>query len=122
MARKPIAAYCKQEVHGWNKLPQLVPSLPGEEGYTCSFLNDVLGLHMLASVKDVGVMQVIHLSLAPVKSFDHGMSNEDWNQRIFANMADIAESFFPGRQFARQPDDPRRPSVIHYFAILGVDE
>lgn len=123
MQRKPIAAYCDQGVPGWNKLPELfVQAYPGEEDFSCGFLNSELGLHMMASVKDFGVLHVIHLSLGPIKSFDPSLSEAEWAVRIQDNAFSIAESFFPGRTFARQPDDPRKPDVKHYFAVLGADE
>lgn len=120
---KPISSYCKQEVVGWNRLPpEMVMARSGEEDFSCGFINSVLGLHMMASVKDFGVLQVIHLSIGPIKSYDSSLTNEEWERRIYANVVDIAETFFPRRQFARQPDDARKPDVKHYFAILGVDE
>lgn len=123
MQRKPIASYCRQEVVGWHKLPpEMVLAHPGEEEFSCGFFNTVAGLHMMASVKDFGVLQVLHLSVGKISSYDPTMTAEEWDQRIYANVVDIAETFFPGRQFARQPDTPNQPSVKHYFAILGVDE
>jgi len=120
--RKAIDSYCLQKIAGWHKFPsELVASL-GEEEFYCGFFNPVAGLHMMASVKDLGALQVIHLSIGKISSFDPDMTEEDWDQRIYSNAADIAETFFPGRKFARQPDSPNHPNLKHYFSILRVDE
>lgn len=121
MQRKPISAYCNQDVHGWEKLPDLfVQAYPGEEDFSCGFINSELC--MFASVLDFGILNVIHLSLGPIKSFDPSLSDADWAVKIQDNAFSIAESFFPGHTFARQPDDPRKPDVKHYFSVLGADE
>lgn len=123
MKRKPIATYCKQEVAGWDRLPDFMTmAFPGEEDYSCSFIRQSDGIQMLASVKDLNVLNTIHVSLAPIRSCRKDWTEEEHSGHIFDIAAEVVESFFPGRRFARQPDDPRRPQVKHYFAILEANE
>ncbi len=123
MKRNPIANYCKQQVEGWDKLPEFMNfAPPGEEDFCCSFLRRADGIQMLASVKDLNALNTIHVSLAPIRDCRKDWTDDEHNGHIFDVAFEVVESFFPGRRFARQPDDPRRPQVKHYFAILEANE
>lgn len=116
---KPISVYCKQEVQGWAKLPVFMNLVfPGMEDYSCSFLNDRDGYHLLASVKDLGSLQQIHISLAPIMYYRPDKTEEEMVEEIVHNAGDIIEKFFGDLQFCRAPDDPRRPCVKHFFHII----
>ena len=122
MSRKPISTYCRQEVEGWDKLPpQMVVAPPGEEEFYCGFMRKD-GVHLMASVKDYGRLQTVHVSLAPVRFYRPDLTDEEHLEYIYEVTPDVVESFFGDRRFARQPDDPRRPQVKHYFAVLEAHE
>lgn len=123
MKTKPISTYCKQEVDGWNCLPaSMVLAALGDEEFCCGFLRESDGAHMMASVKDLGAIKVIHVSIAPIRFYKKDWSDEEHQRHLFANTPEIVASFFGNRPFARKPDDPRRPEVKHYFAILEANE
>ena len=122
MNRKPIATYCKQEMLGWDKLPPEIMALPGDEEFSCGFIRRKDGLHLMASVKDFDVLNVIHLSVGPIKSLNPTLSDQEWEKYILSSVCSIAKDFFGERDFVRRPDDPRKPSVKHYISVLGVNE
>ena len=117
--RKPIATYCKQEVAGWDIFPALSDAIfPGEEEFSNVFIRQSDGLQLLATVKDYDALKIIHVSLAPIRTCRPDWTDEEHNGHIFDVASEVVESFFPGRKFARQPDDSRRPQVKHYFTVL----
>jgi hypothetical protein len=119
---KPISVYCKQDVHGWAKLPmELCLPKPGQEDFTCSFLNESLGLQLLTTIEDLGSLQQIRVSIAPVKYYNPELSDEEWVREIQSKAGNIIESFFGDFGFCRAPDDERRPIVKHFFHILEID-
>lgn len=121
--RKPIAAYCKQEVEGWERFSdEMNCTHPGEEEYTCSFFRRSDGITLMASVKNLNVLNLIHISLCPLRCFRKDWSDEEHCGHMFDVTFEVVNSFFPGRKFARQPDDPRSPQMKHYFAILEANE
>lgn len=123
MSRKPISTYCRQEVEGWDKLPpEMVLAPAGEEEFYCGFMRRHDGVHLMASVKDYGSLQTVHVSLAPVRFYRPDLTTEEHLEYIYDITPDAVESFFGDRRFARQPDDPRRPEVKHYFAVLEAHE
>ena len=123
MKRKPISTYCRQEVEGWNKLPDaMVLPLPGEEEFCCGFIREEDGVHLMVTLDDLNSLTIIHISLAPIRFYKKDWTDEEHLDHIFNVTPDIVETFFGNRKFARQPDDPRRPQVKHYFAILEVNE
>ena len=121
MVRK-IATYCRQEAEGWDKFPAyLVPSPPGEEDLYCGFMRKD-GAHMMASVKDYGRLQTIHVSIGPIYSLRPDLTPEELKDYLFSITPEVIETFFGERRFAKQPDDPRKPDVKHYFSVLEVGE
>jgi hypothetical protein len=116
---KPISVYCKQDVQGWAKLPtELCLPKPGQEDFTCSFLNESLGLQLLVTIEDLGSLQQIRVSIAPVKYYRPELSDEEFVQEIQSKAGNIIESFFGDLVFCRAPDDQRRLTVKHFFHIL----
>jgi hypothetical protein len=116
---KPISVYCEQEVDGWVKLPVFLNmAFPGQEDYTCSFLNQKEGIHLLASVKDFGVLQQVHVSLAPIMAYRKDKTESEMVEEIVYRAGDIIQEFFGDLDFCRAPDDQRRPSVKHFFHII----
>lgn len=123
MKRKPISEYCQQEVAGWYAIPELTMTIfPGEEEFSCVFFRESDAIQFLATVKDHNGLRVIHASLAPIRSVRKDWTDEEHNGHIFDVAFEVLKSFFPGRKFLRQPDDPRRPQVKHYFSILKANE
>jgi hypothetical protein len=123
MKRNPIANYCEQQVEGWQKLPVFLNLvIAGNEEFSCSFLRQSDGVHLMASVKDLNALNTIHVSLAPIRSCRKDWTDEEHGGHIFDVAAEVIESFFPGRKFLRQPDDELRPQVKHYFSILEANE
>lgn len=117
---KPISVYCKQEVQGWAKLPVFLNLVfPGMEDYSCSFLNDKEGFHLLASVKDLGSLQQIHVSLAPIMYYRPDKTEKEMVEEIVYRAGDIIREFFGDLEFCRAPDDERKPSVKHFFHIIS---
>ena len=94
----------------------------GQESAYCGFLRESDGAHVMASIKDLGRLQTIHVSIAPIRFYRPDWTDEEHQRELFAVTPDIIETFFGERRFARQPDDPRRPGVKHYFAILEANE
>ena len=121
--KNPIATYCCQEVEGWNKLPDslVLPRL-GEEEFTCGFFREEDGIHFLATVTEFDNLTLIHVSIAPIRFFKKDWTDEDHMGHIFDVTPEVIKSFFGDRSFMRQPDDPRRPQVKHYFSILEAQE
>jgi hypothetical protein len=124
MNPKPIATYCKQNVSGWDDVTKYVAK---ESGYNnndcfCSFANPVSGLNFVASVRDLGVLNIIHVTIAPLRVIRPEWTDEQWQDFIVISAKSIIGDFFPGRDFAKQPDDPRKPDAKHYFAVIGVNE
>lgn len=116
---KPISVYCKQDVHGWAKLPmEFCLPKPGQEDFTCSFMSESLGLQLLATIEDLGSLQQIRVSIAPVKYYRPELSDADFLREIQSKAGNIIESFFGDLVFCRAPDDQRRPIVKHFFHIL----
>jgi len=121
--RKPISTYCLQEVDGWNKLPpSMVLAPPGEEAFYCAFIREKDGVHLLASVKDYGKLLTIHVSLGPIRYYRPDLTDEEHEQYVFDVTPKVVECFFGDRRFARQPDDPRKPNLKHWFAVLEEGE
>jgi hypothetical protein len=105
--RKPISTYCRQEVEGWNTLPpSMVVAPPGEEDFYCGFIRESDGVHLMASVKDYGKLQTIHVSLGPIRYYRPDLSDAEHEQLVFDATYDVVQCFFGERRFARQPDDP----------------
>lgn len=120
MKRKPIVAYCKQDVEGWLKLPNAINAAPpGEEEFTCGFLRQSDGVHMLASVKTLNDFNFIHVSLTPIRVFRQDWTDEEHSGHLFDIAFEAIKSFFPDRKFAQQPVDPRRPEMKHYFSPIS---
>lgn len=122
MNRKPIATYCKQEMLGWDKLPSSSPDNAISAEFSCGFIRCKDGIHLMASVKDFEILNVIHLSVGPIKSLNPTLSDQEWEKHILSSVRSIANDFFGERDFVRRPDDPRKPSVKHYISVLGVNE
>lgn len=116
---KPISVYCKQEVVGWARLPmELCLPKPGQEDFTCSYLNESLGIQLLATIEDLGSLQQIRVSLAPVMYYRPEISEQDLVKEIQLRAGDIIEEFFGNLLFCRAPDDERRPVVKHFFHLI----
>lgn len=116
---KPISVYCKQDVHGWAKLSmEFCLPKPGQEDFTCSFLSESLGLQLLATIENLGSLQQIHVSIAPVKYYRPELSDVEFVQEIQSKAGNIIESFFGDLVFCRAPDDQRRLTVKHFFHII----
>jgi len=116
---KPISVFCKQEVEGWAKLPVFLQLItPGLEDYSCSFLNAKEGIHLMASMKDLGSLQQIHVSLAPIMHYRPDQTENGMVEEIVYKAGDIIEMFFGDLMFCRAPDDERKPSVKHFFHII----
>lgn len=105
--------YCIQEVPGWSKLP---PLLPDED--QCTFICVEYGMHFLTSIKNYGALQYIHVSIASVRSLRLDLTEQQHLDLIFDATVEAIEKFFPKRQFARMPEDIKRPQVKHYFSVL----
>lgn len=115
---KPITTYCKQQVEGWNPLPAMNSMFPEQ----LNFINDKEGIQLMTSIKDYGVLQVIHVSIGQVRTLRPDLTEEQLAENIRERTPHIINDFFGHRGFAMQPDDPRRPTVKHYFSILEVGE
>ena len=116
---KPISVYCKQDLYGWVKLPiKFCFPKPGQEDFTCSFLNESLGFQLLATIEDLGSLQQIRVSIGPIKYYRPELSDEEFVREIQSKAGDIIESFFGDLGFCRAPDDPRMPIIKHFFHIL----
>lgn len=115
---KPISVYCRQEVEGWVKLPSILNmSPPGEEDYSCGFLNQKEGMHLLASVKNLGVLHQIHVTIGPIMAYCKNKTEEEMATKIASQADAILENFFGDLDFCRAPDE-RRSSVKHFFHII----
>lgn len=116
--RKPIAEYIARP-SGWIELPvMLAAPKPGEEAFTCSFLNHDLAVQMLATVEELP-LPVIFLSLAPVYTLlPAGHDKKDLVYRIVYNANKLIAEFFKDRQFLMAPDKPERPDIKNFFHLL----
>lgn len=115
-----ISDYCKQDVEGWNILPDILPNftnsnMPNKE---ISFLRIVDGVHLMASIKNYGDMECIHVSLAPIRTLRKDWTEEDHIGHIFDIAYEVIKSFFGAKQFLRKPDSPDHPLVKHYFYVF----
>lgn len=115
--RKPINFYCKEN-DNWVKFSNsLIQIEESETSFFCSFFNQELGLNMIASVEDLEVFNIIHLTLAPMKSFKT-MQDDEWKLYITDWGFKVAELFFPDLNFTRQPDSLNFPLTNHYYTVL----
>ena len=117
MPRKPIREYITVP-EGWTELPNLLPLPDGEEQYFTTFLGGAYGMQVMASVKPY----YLHVSIGPVYSMRKDLAPADLQQNIMLGAGGILEAFFPGRQFAKQPDDARKPDVKHFFSLFAKGE
>lgn len=116
---KPISHYCHHLDAAWVPLPdELNFAAPGNEDYTAAYLNQTEGLQMIASVKDLGAYRVIHVSIGQINFCRPDLNEQELYEHSLSEAAVILELFFPGRGFARAPDDPRKPTLHHYFSII----
>lgn len=115
---KTIADYCKQEVPGWTKLPvEFCFARQGEEHLTCSFMSQD-GIQIIASIRDYGKLKVLHASIGEVRSLRPELNEDEMAEFIEIETPRVLQTFFGNRGFAQQPDDPRRPTVKHWFSPL----
>jgi hypothetical protein len=116
---EPIAAYCKQEMAGWQVLPStLLCADYNELPYTCAFIRPD-GIHVMASVKQRDTLPIIHVSIGPIYSYRPDITKEQLLKHIDDSTCDILENFFGDDVvFARAPDDARKPDIRHYFSPL----
>lgn len=120
---RTISDYCKQDVEGWNILPDILPDiLPNMPNKEISFLRIVDGIHLMVSIKDFGAIECIHVSLAPIRSLKKDWTDDDHMGHIFDITYEVIKSFFGDRQFLRTPDDPDHTLVKHYFYVFNQDE
>lgn len=85
---------------------------------SCAYLRQRDGVHFMATIKNLGVLQVIHVSIGPVKYYRPDETPEQLDEYLIEVAPEVVQTFFGDRKFARQPDDPRKPDVKHYFAVL----
>ena len=117
MPRKPVKEYMTVPPK-WVELPNLIPLPDGEEPYFRSFMSGDYGMQLMASAKPY----YIHVSIGPIYSLRPDLAPDDLRQNIKLGAAEILAGFFPGREFAQQPDDPRKPDVKHFFALFAREE
>ncbi len=108
-----ISDYCNSNVDGWNLLPDILK--PQENESSCGFMRIKDGIHLMASIKDYGDMQCIHVSLAPIRTLRKDWTEEDHVGHIFDIAYEVIKSFFGDKQFLRTPDSPDHPLVKHYI-------
>lgn len=114
---KEVHRYCAASVPGWDVWPDdLLFAKPGEEGKSCGFVNRQTGLHLLCSIKAYP-MVLLHVSIGIIRSFRPDLTEQQHEELRDALTPEIIQIFFGDRQFARQPDDPRRPTLKNYFAF-----
>lgn len=112
-----IKDYCKQDVDGWHPMPTMLNFAPkGQEDNTCAFLHPD-GIHLLASIKNWGNMNVIHVSIGPINGISK-LSRDELDKLIMRETPFILDSFFGDREFTIQPADPRRPELTHYYSTI----
>lgn len=99
----------------------MLPNFINEENHV-GFISRTYGVNFIASLKDYGALQCIHVSLTPIRSLRPNWSDKYHEEYMMANASDIVQTFMGNRKFARQPDDARRPSMRHYFSVLGENE
>lgn len=120
-----IADYLVQsEPVGWVKFPNFVETPAGyvaaeHPPESCAYLRERDGIHFMATIRNFGVLSVIHISIGPVKYYrPKDESSEDLEEYLVEVSPEVAQTFFGDRQFARQPNDTRKPDVKHYFSVL----
>jgi hypothetical protein len=92
--RLPIAEYCKQQVKGWSPVsPKICLAPPGEVPFFCSFINEQNGIHMMASIRDYGKLQYIHVSIAPIRFFLPNKTNQEHQNLILDSAFEIIKIF-----------------------------
>lgn len=117
--RKPISTYCIQEAAGWDTLPPNMVVAPlGEEAFYCAFMRRTDGVHVMASVKDYGRLNTVHLSVGPIKFYRPEFTDAQWEEYLVGVSGEVVTTFFPSRKFFMAPADERKPDVRHYFSIL----
>lgn len=112
--RNPISHYCKDELFGWHRIP--VDNILDKKFSCCFFRDD--GVQLTATVRDTGSVQLIHVSLAPIKSMRPKLQMDELVQEILSETYDILQYFFPDKKFVKAPNDTHAPYVKHYFTIL----
>lgn len=120
---KPILNYCVQNPPGWIPMPQVIEMCypPDQKELACCYMRED-GIQMTADLKDYGSLQVIHVSLGPIKYYRPELNEQEWEEFLLTSAHEVVSVFFPGRKFALQPDDSRKPNVKHFFSVLETNE
>lgn len=121
MNPSPIKNYLGRTPEGWIELPPEM-LLPGPLGpdYTCSFFSPEMGIQLLCTIRPTPVEPqepMIHASLG-IFSTVCPDSPERIAERIVLEAGNILWDFFPTRTFCRLPDDPRLPTMKHFFHLF----
>ena len=83
-----------------------------------SYIHVEKGYQVLFSIKDLGRIRTLHLSVGVITSLRNDLSEEELVREAWEDTPKIIKDFFGDRGFAMAPDDKRTPSVKHYFAML----
>jgi len=94
-----------EKPEGWDYFP-LLPDLD-------SFVMKEDGIQLTASLhKDI-----MHVSVSPLRSCQPTLSDDEHAILLLKNTPRILIEFFgENRSFQRMPDDPKRPTLNHYFS------
>ena len=117
---KSIWTYCVKDPPGWDAFPEaILATMPDKVDLACCYARGD-GVQMVTSVKDLGRLQVIHVSISPLLSLRPEFNEQDWDEYILGNAHEIIQTFFPGREFTRQPDDdrPKYRLTKHFYSVL----
>lgn len=116
--RKPIAEYVIKPV-GWLELPvKFAQPKPGEEIFSCAFLNHDQCVQMMATVDELP-LPMIRVTLAPVYSLlPAGHTEKDLEYRIAYHAGNFLVEFFKDRQFLMAPSKAERSDMKHFFHML----
>lgn len=115
---KPISTYCKQEVPGWELLPEkMLFCEEGKEAFSCSFINKDEGIQFLASVKESDQGDYILASIGQLSFLRRDLTRDQLAKNIDALTPIILKSFFGNRGFAEQ-EKLSKSTIKHHVSMV----
>ena len=104
-----------KEVEGWVFMDSIIPDHFG-------YFHVEDGLQIIFSIKDYGLLNILHVSVNPVRNMRKDLTDKEHEVLIIEKAPSIVRAFFGERDFAKKPSDPRNPIAKNFFALLGIDE
>lgn len=111
---KHISEFCPAEVDGWVRLPDHLNSIDQNQFI---FFNQA-GLQLSTSVRNFGVLQVVHASIGQINGIRPDLTPEELHEYAISEHYNVLKTFFPEKTMIRAPDEEKHPFVHHFFFVI----